>query len=806
MKISYNWLQQFLLCKLEAERVAELLTDLGLEVEGIENISNLKTNLEGFVVGKILACTKHPNADKLQITQVDLGQEKLVQIICGAPNVSVGQKVLVATPGSKLNNEQGIEYKIKKSKIRGEESCGMICSEEELGLAKSSKGIMVLNESLTPGTPCAEVFNAETDFVFEIGLTPNRSDAMSHLGVSRDLRAGLIQQGINLELITPSVSDFQIHQRILNIEVEVENNNLASRYCGLTMTNIEVKESPKWIQKRLKAIGISPKNNVVDISNYVLHELGQPLHIFDASKIKGNKIIVKTLKQGTKLTTLDGIERELNCEDIIICDAHSNPLCLAGIYGGLNSGLTKHSTVIFIESACFNSVSIRKTAKRQGLNTDASFRFERGVDINMAKYALKRAALLIEKYAGGKISSDISDFYPNKTDDFEVFLSFENTYKLIGQEISKETIKNILVSLNIKINSATEAGLGLSIPPYKIDVRREADVIEEILRVYGYNNIRFPSKLHSSISLDKNKQIKTENRVANHLCALGFSETIANPLTKQTSIKLLNKSNHSVKILNPLSNELEFMQQSLLFSGLENIAYNLNRKQNALKFFEFGKSYHKYSTGYKENKHLAILLSGNKTKDNWIKNSQSSAFFYLKGVVVNILSGLGINLLNTKPSKSEFFSEGITLSAKKNNLVEIGVVKKTVLKEFSIQQQVLYADFNWQNVLNTANSNQIKVTDLPKFPSVTRDLALLLNQNTKFDDLYLLAFKAESKRLKELDLFDVYQGDKLPEGKKSYALRFILQDDNKTLKDNQIDFIMKKIQQSFEKNLKAVLR
>ena len=808
MKISYNWLKQFLQVDWEENKTSELLTDLGLEVEGIETKESIKGSLEGILVGEVLTCVQHPNADRLKITTVDLGTGDPVQIVCGAPNVAAGQKVPVATIGTTLYDDKGVGFKIKKGKIRGEESHGMICAEDELGLGTSHDGILILNKKLKVGTPAAEVFNIETDQIFEIGLTPNRADAMSHYGVARDFRAGLIQHGINLELITPSVSDFHVEQRRLRIDVEVENKDLAPRYCGISIVDIEVKDSPEWIQNRLKSIGITPKNNIVDITNYVLHELGQPLHAFDASKIKGNKVIVKTLAQGTKFTTLDEVERELHSEDIMICDSESNPLCIAGVFGGINSGVSKKTTSIFLESAYFNPVSIRKTAKRHALNTDASFRFERGIDINFAKYALKRAAILIKEYANGKIASDVIDFYPEKIEDFQVFLSYESAFRLIGQEIDKETIKNILASLEIKISSETEGGLGLTIPSYRVDVQREADIIEEILRVYGYNNIKFSHKLNTSISFDSNKDISLENIVANQLTTLGFNETMANSLTKEeySSFSENLKSEFNVTMLNPLSNDLKVMRQSLLFSGLESISYNLNRKNNSLKLYEFGKTYHKYEKGYQEDKHLTIFVSGARTKDSWTSLTQKSEFFYLKGIVMSILERIGVTNIKTSPVKSDVFSEGIVLSLGKNKLVEFGVIKKKILKEFGIKQEVLFADFDWTSILSISGKKKIKVSMLPKFPSVKRDLALLLDQKITFKEIYDLAFQSERNLLKDVGLFDVYQGDKLPEGKKSYAVSFVLQDNNKTLEDRQIDKIMQKLQQSFEKNLGAVLR
>lgn len=808
MKISYNWLKQFLQTDWEVNKASELLTDLGLEVEGIETVESIKGSLEGVVVGEVLTCIQHPNADRLKLTTVDLGSGDPVQIVCGAPNVDVGQKVPVATIGTILYDDSGASFKIKKGKIRGEESHGMICAEDELGLGSSHDGILILDDKIKSGTKAADVFNIEVDKVFEIGLTPNRADAMSHYGVARDFRAGLIQHGFNLELISPSVSDFQVDERRLRIDVEVDKKESVPRYCGISIVDVEVKDSPEWIQNRLKSIGITPKNNIVDITNYVLHELGQPLHAFDAKKIQGNKILVKTLKTGTKFTSLDGIERELHAEDIMICDAASNPLCIAGVFGGLNSGVTEKTTSIFLESAYFDPVSIRKTAKRHALNTDASFRFERGIDINFTKYALKRAAILIKEYSNGKIASDVMDFYPEKVEDFQVFFSYENAFRLIGQELDKETIKNILASLEIKISSETEAGLGLTIPSFRVDVQREADIIEEILRVYGYNNIKFSHKLNSSISFDNNKDIYLENIIANQMTSLGFNETMANSLTKEDYISLSKnlKTEFNVTMLNPLSNDLKVLRQSLLFSGLESISYNLNRKNSSLKLYEFGKTYHKYEYGYQEDKHLVIFISGSRIKDTWTTSPQNSDFFYLKGIIMSILERIGISNLKSSPTKSDVFSEGLTLSLGKKKLVEFGVVNKKIIKEFGIKQEVLFADFDWSTILSITGKKTMKVSNITKFPSVKRDLALMLDEKVTFKEIYDLAFQSERNLLKDVDLFDVYQGDKLPEGKKSYAVSFVLQDKNKTLEDRQIDKIMQKLQQSFEKNLKAVLR
>ncbi len=808
MKISYNWLKQFISLDWDVDRTSELLTDLGLEVEGVTTYESVKGGLQGVVVGHVLTCEQHPNADKLKVTTVDLGDGEPVQIVCGAPNVAQGQKVPVATIGTVLYDGEGNEWKIKKGKIRGEASHGMICAEDELGLGASHDGIMVLDNSLKPGTPVAEIFDIENDHVFEIGLTPNRADAMSHFGVARDLKAGLLQHGENLELISPSVSSFHVDNRTLRIDVEVENKELAPRYCGVTISGLEVKESPEWLQHRLQAIGLTPKNNVVDVTNYVLHELGQPLHAFDANKVKGNKIIVKTLPKGSKFTTLDEIERELHEEDLMICDAEK-PLCIAGVFGGINSGVTENTTSIFLESAYFNPVSVRKTAKRHGLNTDASFRFERGIDPNITKYALKRAALLIKELAGGEITSEIEERYPNKIEDFQVFLTFDKVNRLVGQEIPRETIKSILTSLDIKINNVTEAGIGLTIPSFRVDVQREADVIEEILRVYGYNNIETTEKLNASISnSSKFEDHKLQNVVANQLIGQGFYEMLANSLTNPAYVELSEqlKSENNVTMLNPLGKELSVLRQSLLFSGLEAIAYNVNRKNNDLKFFEFGKTYHQYESGRIENKHLSLLVTGNRAHESWKLASNASDFFFLKGTVVTLLERLGIRKLKTTPIKNDLFSEGITLSLGKMKLVDLGIVKRNITKSFDIKQQVYYANILWDQVLELSQRNRISFKPISKYPSVRRDFALLLDNGTSFADIYSIAKQTEKQLLKEVNLFDVYEGKKLPEGKKSYAVSFTLQDEKKTLTDKQIDKIMNKLQDNFEKQLGATLR
>lgn len=810
MKISYNWLKEFLHVDLEAEKVGEILTDLGLEVEGIETFESVKGSLNGVVVGKVLKCEQHPNADRLKITEVDLGQGEPVQIVCGAPNVAAGQKVPVATIGTVLYAENGDNFKIKKGKIRGEESFGMICAEDELGLGNSHDGIMVLPEDTEVGTPAVELFKLYTDQVFEIGLTPNRADAMSHLGVARDLYAGLLQmEEMQLKMNTPSVSDFHVDERTFAIKVDVADSQQVPRYAGITITDLKIETSPDWLQNKLRSIGLTPINNVVDITNFILHGLGQPLHAFDADKIKGDKVVVKNLPTGTIFVGLDGVERELDKDDIMICDGENNPMCIGGIYGGLKSGVTDQTTTIFLESAYFNPVSIRKSAKRHGLNTDASFRFERGINPNAVAYALKRAAIWIAEIANGKIVSDVVDIYPKKIEDFQVNFSYEKAFRLIGEEIPTDTIKDILASLDIKINHQTESGLGLTIPAYRVDVTREADIVEEILRVYGYNNIELPEKIKTSISgVDRWSPEKIENISASFLASNGLYETMSNSLTKPeyaASSESINDETN-VEILNALSGDLAVMRQSMVYGLLESVAHNLNRKNSNLKMFEFGNTYHKYEKGFVENKHLSLVLTGSKTPNYWNEINKTTGFFYFKGLIKSLLERLGIKDLKYRKTENDIFSEGLALYFKKTKLVEFGVVKASVLKGFGIKQEVLFADFDWNKVIDNAGKQTVKITELPKYPEVKRDLALLLDEKVDFIDLYNFAFQSERKLLKQVDLFDVYVGDKLPEGKKSYALSFILQDENKTLNDVQIDKIMKKLQGGFEREFAAELR
>lgn len=808
MKISYNWLKQFINLDWEPEKTSELLTNLGLEVEGLEKYSSIKGGLEGIIVGHIEKCEKHPNADRLKVTSVNVGKETLLKIVCGAPNVKKGQKVAVATIGTTLYNSDGESWKIKKGKIRGEESNGMLCAEDEIGLGESHDGILILDDKFKPGDPLSNYYDVESDYIFEIGLTPNRADAMSHYGTARDIKAGLIQLGINSELMSPSVSGFHVDNRSLKIDIDVADKKKAPRYCGITISGISVNNSPSWLQNRLKAIGLSPINNVVDVTNYVLHSLGQPLHAFDADKITGQKVIVRNAIKGEKFTTLDGIERDLDSEDLMICNS-KEPMCIAGVFGGLNSGVSNLTTNIFLESAYFDPVSIRKSSKRHGISTDASFRFERGVDPNITKYALKFAAMLIAEVAGGEISSDPRDEYPNKIEDKQVFINFMKTNKIIGEEIPKETIKKILSSLEIKVNNVTEAGLGLTIPSYRNDVTREIDVIEEILRVYGYNNIQIKNKLNSSISNSSRiTNHKIENVVAEQLVGHGFFEIMTNSLTSKNYIQFGNSSdeNEFVKILNPLSSDLAILKNNMLFSGLESIKYNLNRQQNRLKLFEFGKTYHQTNGERKEINNLALFITGNIDSLNWKSSKAKTDFFFTKGIVNSILNKLGIIKYKETISKNNIFEYGQNLLIKEKSLVEYGLINSDIIKYFSIDQNIFYINFNWNLITDLIKDKNIKYKQIPKFPEVKRDFALLVDNNISFESISKIAKKTDQKFLKNIILFDVYNGENLPKGKKSYAVSFTLQDETKTLTEKEIDKIMSRLENSFKDELGAELR
>ena len=810
MKISYNWLKQFIDIDWPAEKTGELLTDLGLEVEGIETFESVKGGLKGVVTGKVLEVYKHPNADKLSITKVDLGTGEPVQIVCGAPNVAVGQIVPVATVGTVLYDKNNNEFKIKKGKIRGEVSYGMICAEDELGLGDNHDGIMVLDETVEVGRNLSDIMNVETDEVFEIGLTPNRADAMSHLGVARDLKAGLTHLNVPVNFNTPSISKFNIDSKIRPIQIEIVNKDKCPRYAGITVKNVKIGPSPKWIQNRLKAIGLSSINNVVDITNYVMHELGQPLHAFDAEKIHGQKIIVKTAEPGDTLVTLDGVERQLHPEDLIIYN-EKTPMVIAGVFGGIDSGITEETTNIFLESAYFDPVTVRKAAKRHGLNTDSSFRFERGVDPDMTVYALKRAVTLIKEYANAEIVTDLIDVYPNKIEPYNISLSYDYLNTLTGNVIDKNIIKNILASLEIKIASETEHGLNLVVPPYRVDVTRPADIVEEILRVYGYNNVDFSSKINASVETSERlASYKVEDVIAELLRARGFTEIMSNSLTTPKYLDLSSQidKNTTVEILNPLSSDLSVLRQSMLFSALESVAYNMNRKQSDLKFFEFGKVYNRYGAGkYVEEKYLSLVMTGKFVPENWMEPPVKTGFYHLKGQIEAVLKRFGIDDYKIKPGDNKDLYESIVFEIAKKPVISMGKVKPAIRKYFDINKDVYYADFVWDKLLEAIKKNsRIVYREIPKFPSVRRDLALEIDKNISYKDLYDAAFDVERKLLQGVNLFDVYEGDKIVEGKKSYALSFILQDKQKTLNDKEIEKTMNKIFKNFEQKFGAKLR
>ena len=817
MKLSYNWLKQYIDLDIDPHELSAILTDIGLEVEGLEKFQSVKGGLEGVVIGEVLTCERHGNADKLSVTTVNIG-DKVLPVVCGAPNVAKGQKVLVATVGTTLYDGDN-EFKIKKSKIRGEVSEGMICAEDELGLGTSHDGIMVLNSDAPVGKPAKEYINIEEDRVYEIGLTPNRADAASHIGSARDLVAGLnrLKSG-NYKLNIPSVDDFKVDNHDLDIDVIVEDTGACPRYTGVTISDITVEESPEWLKNRLNAIGVRPINNIVDITNYVLHETGHPLHAFDAAKITGNKVVIKKLPSETPFVTLDETERKLHVDDLMICNTEEG-MCIAGVFGGADSGVTQSTTDIFLESAYFDPTHIRKTSKRHVLQTDASFRFERGADPNITVYALKRAAQLIKKIAGGQISSEIKDVYPNPVDKWVIDINFDRVTRLIGKEIEKDIIVKILQDLGIEILATNPEGLKLLIPTFKVDVKREVDIVEEILRIYGYNNIEIPEKVNSSVSLRQKPDLeKIQNIVADYLVGQGFVEIMNNSLTKSeyiTKSKIYDRD-HSVELLNPLSKDLDILRQTLLFGGLEVINYNQNRKTNDLKIFEFGKTYRRKSaktkgTGvgnYFEEKHLALFTTGRLQPENWNSDNHKADFYALKGIVESILRRLGIDRKNLTltESNSDDFAYSYNYLLNDDILVTVAQADKKLLKSFDIKQPVYLADFNYDKLISLLPTRDITYKPVPKFPAVRRDLALIIDKTVTFETLKTIAFNAGRKVLKEVGIFDIYEGDKIPEGKKSYALSFILQDENKTLTDKIIDKAMKRIQQSLEKETGAVLR
>ncbi len=807
MKISYNWIKQFINLKDNSDETSKLLTELGLEVEGISKFESIKGGLNNVVIGKVITCEKHPNADRLKVTTVDVGENENVQIVCGAPNVESGQTVAVAMIGAKLYFNDD-EITIKKSKIRGENSEGMICAEDELGLGNSHDGIIVFEKEHNPGTLINKIYNIENDEVFDIGLTPNRADAMSHLGVARDLKVGLIQKGIKLELITPSVSDFNIDNRAINLKLDVKDSKKAPRYCGIVINNIKVNESPEWLKNRLKSIDITPINNVVDITNYVLHDLGQPLHAFDYESIVDDKIQVTTLKKGTKFTTLDGVERELTDTDLMICSGNK-PLCMAGIYGGENSGVNQSTKSILLESAYFDPITIRKSAKHHGFNTDASYRFERGIDPNITKYALKRAAILIKDICGGIISSEIEDLYPQKLDDFEVLLNYDQIDKLIGQKIDHETIKEILTSLDIKINSITETRLGLSIPYYRNDVQREADVIEEILRVFGYNNIKSTHKLNSSINdIKLFSEHNVQNSISEILISQGYYEIMTNSLTSPAHSSLSNDdhSDNDIEILNSLSLDLSVLRQNMLFSGLEVTSHNINRKQSDLKLFEFGKTYKIIEENWVEAKKLSLYITGDLFKKNWNSDKIKSDYYYTKGIVKSLLDRLAIKNTISKPTTLSNLNEGESLFLGKKEIVTYGSVKKEILDSFNIDQEVFYVEFKWDTIISMTSYKPIHVNEIPKYPEVSRDLSILIDKNIDFASIFNSCIKIDKKLIKDISLFDVYEGNKLPANKKSYGISLAISSSDKTLSDKEIDNIMGKVIKNLNSNFGAELR
>lgn len=788
--------------ELPIEEISVLLTDLGLEVEGTHHFESIKGGLKGVLVGEVLSCEQHPNADRLKKTEVNLGNDEIVPIVCGAPNVAKGQKVLVATVGTTLSMSDGTSLKINKSKIRGEVSMGMICAEDELGLGESHDGIMVLDETLEPGTEAAILFEVEEDYVFEIGLTPNRADAMSHMGVARDLKAICMLKNIPFEWTLPETTSFNIDNNQSTINVDVKNGDKCSQYYGLTISGITVAPSPTWLQNRLKAIGIGTKNNVVDVTNYVLHELGQPLHAFDAQKIDGD-ILVKTCSDKTSFTTLDGNKRELHHEDLMICDSQK-PLCIAGIFGGLDSGVTEQTTSLFLESAYFDPVSIRKTAKRHGLNTDASFRFERGIDPEIGITALKRAAILIKKIAGGEITSEIQDFSKPLEEPSQIFLGLDVLEQTIGQTIQQKDLNTILNALEININNVSETGIGMTIPRYRVDVNRPADVIEEILRVYGYNNLEDkPLKYEANPPYSWKDPHKLEATVAQKLIGHGYIETINNSLT---SPEFSADFHAPITLLNPLGKELSLMRQSLVFNALEVVSFNLNRQNKNLKIFEFGAIYGKKNDTFVEAKRLSITLVGNVFESHWDMAKAPNKFFYGKGVIQDILESIGLLDLEWQALPHPHFDEAFEISYRKKHLGVFGLISKKLIDSFGIDQEVYMADLNWGDLIELSYSEPLKYNEVSKFPLVRRDFALLIDDNVHFEVLKETALKTDRKILKEVRLFDVYQGKNLEKGKKSYGLSFTFQDNAKTLTDKQVDKVMDKLKQNFEKEFGAQLR
>jgi phenylalanyl-tRNA synthetase beta chain len=814
MNISYNWLKEYLQFDLSPQETADALTSVGLETGGVEEIQTVKGGLDGLVIGKVLTCVSHPNSDHLHLTTVDTGNgEEPLKIVCGAPNVAAGQKVIVAPVGTKLYFGDDT-VTIKRSKIRGEESFGMICAEDEIGIGTSHEGIIVLPEEAETGTPAKEYYNIKSDYVLETDITPNRIDAASHFGVARDLAAWMTQAGISCRLTKPPVDGFAADTQEGGIEVIVENREACPRYSGLTIRGVTVKESPDWLKNRLLAIGLRPINNIVDITNYVLHETGHPMHAFDAAKI--NEIVVRTAPEKAKFVTLDEVERELSENDLMICNQEKE-MCIAGVFGGLESGVTEATTDIFLESACFNPTWIRKTARRHGLSTDSSFRFERGADPSNTVYVLKRAALLVKELAGGKIAGEIRDIYPVPAERAQVKLAYDKINRLTGKEIPKDTVKNILHSLEIEIENETADALTLRIPTYRVDVTRDVDVIEDILRIYGYNNVEVSASLKANLSaqMPADRKQKLQTLISEQLTANGFHEILNNSLTKRAYYESL-EPHRCVPLLNPLSNDLNVMRQTLLFGGLECIAFNRNRKQGDLRFYEFGNCYffdaerksgENILAQYSEEFHAGLWMCGKRTRKNWAVAGEQSSVFELKAQVENILKRMGTGgIFFEEAERNELFSASMNIRTHKRPVGCFGIVSPAICKKFDVDTEVFFAEMNWDALMKEADKQSVRFSEIARFPSVSRDLALLIDRKISFAQIKQTALKAEKKLLKQVSLFDVYEGKNLPEGKKSYAVNFLLQDDEKTLNDKQIDNAMQRIRQSLESELGAQLR
>lgn len=820
MNISYNWLKEYVNFDLTPEEVVAALTSIGLETGSVEEVQTIKGGLEGIVIGEVLTCEPHPNSDHMHVTTVNLGQGEPVQIVCGAPNVAAGQKVVVATLGTKLYDGEEC-FTIKKSKLRGIESNGMICAEDEIGIGTSHDGIIVLPQDAVPGTPAKDYYNVKSDYVLEVDITPNHADACSHYGVARDFYAYLIQNGKQATLQRPSVDSFKVENHDMDIAIEVENTQACPRYAGVAIKGVKVKESPEWLQNKLRTIGLRPINNIVDITNYILHAYGQPLHCFDADKIKGGKIVVKTVPEGTKFVTLDEVERTLSDKDLMICNAEE-PMCIAGVFGGLDSGTTEQTVDVFLESAYFNPTWVRKTARRHGLSTDSSFRFERGIDPNGTIYALKEAALLVQELAGGTIASEIKDNYPQPIADFTVEVNYERMYALIGKEIPADTIKNIVTNLEMKIAAETPEGMTLLVPPYRVDVQRECDVVEDILRIYGYNNVEIPTSLKSSLTTkgEVDNSHKLQNLISEQLVGCGFNEILNNSLTAAKYYAELEtyKNENLVYLMNPLSSDLNVMRQTLLFGGLESIRRNANRKNADLKFFEFGNCYYfhaekknpeKVLAAYSEEYHLGLWLTGKRVSNSWAHADEDSSIYELKAYVLNIFTRLGLNFGTVVFGNlaNDIYSTAISVHTRGGKLLAtFGILTKKIQKAFDIDNEVYYAEINWKELMKAIKSSKVNFKELSKYPAVKRDLALLIDKKVQFAEIEKIAYETERKLLKAVELFDVYEGKNLEPGKKSYAVSFLLQDENATLNDKQIDKTMQKLVKNLEDKLEAKLR